>query len=104
MALLISNTKNNFLPEPKTDTTAQQGKKFPPAHMQRVLIPTFLLVNTLLLHIPLLALNDRWTDRGRILSLRVGWRNFFPVVLLCQFFGCGEKWFLVLLPYLEYNT
>ncbi len=29
---------------------------------------------------------------------------FFPVVLLCQFFGSGKKWFLVLLPYLEYNT
>jgi hypothetical protein len=24
-------------------------------------------------------------------SLHVGWRNFFPVVLLCQFFGCGGK-------------
>ncbi len=33
----------------------------------------------------------------------VGWRSFFPVVLLCQIFGCGGKWFLVLLPYLEHN-
>ncbi len=37
-------------------------------------------------------------------SLRVGWRNFFPVVPLCQYFGCGGKWFLVLHSYLEYNT
>jgi hypothetical protein len=26
-------------------------------------------------------------------SLRVGWRNIFPVVLLCQFFGCGGNSF-----------
>jgi hypothetical protein len=26
-----------------------------------------------------------------------------PLVPLCQIFGCGGKWFLVLLPYLEYN-
>ena len=64
--------------------------------------------------------------------LRVGWRNFSPVVLLCQFFvlagnrfwfyillctqsiiqlwccvsffGSGGKQFLVLRTYLEYNT
>jgi hypothetical protein len=33
-----------------------------------------------------------------------GLEEFFPVVLFCQFFGCGGKWFLVLLPYLEYYT
>jgi hypothetical protein len=27
--------------------------------------------------------------------------TFFPVVPLCQFFGCGGKMFLVLLPYLN---
>ncbi len=40
----------------------------------------FLLRNTLLLHIPLLALTDRWTEwltEEQIHSLRVGWRNFF---------------------------
>jgi hypothetical protein len=30
---------------------------------------------------------DRLTDRGTKDLLRLGWRNFFPVVLLCQFFG-----------------
>jgi hypothetical protein len=65
-------------------------------------------------------------------TLRVGWRNLFPVVLLCQFlvlagnrfwlyillytwstiqlwccvsfFGSGGKYFLVLRTYLVYNT
>ncbi len=35
--------------------------------------------------------------------LRMDWMIFFLVVPLCLIFGCGEKWFLVLLPYLEYN-
>ncbi len=66
------------------------------------------LINTLLLHIPLLALthrqNYRETDRiteRQIHLLRVGWRNIFPVVLLCQFFGCGGKssgWYLPTIP------
>jgi hypothetical protein len=30
--------------------------------------------------------------------------TFFPVVLLCQFFGFGRKWFLVLLTYFEYQS
>ncbi len=39
-------------------------------------------------------------------NTRCAWAGgtFFPVVPLCQFFGCGGKWFLVLLLYLEYNT
>jgi hypothetical protein len=52
------------------------------------------LVNTLLLHIPLLALTDTLTNRQtdrmieeQIHLLLVGWRNFFPVVLLYEFFG-----------------
>jgi hypothetical protein len=28
---------------------------------------------------------------AKIHSLRVGWRNFFPVVLLCQFFGFRQE-------------
>jgi hypothetical protein len=28
----------------------------------------------------------------------VGWRNIFPVVLLCQFFGCGGNSFRGYLP------
>ncbi len=43
---------------------------------------------------------ERQTE-NRIHSLRVGWRNFFPVVLLCQFFGCGGnsfRWYLPTIP------
>jgi hypothetical protein len=50
----------------------------------------FVLINTLLLHIPLFALTDRQTEyltEEQIHSLHVGWRNIFPVVLLCQVFG-----------------
>ncbi len=39
--------------------------------------------------------------------LRVGWKNFFSVVLLCQFFVLAGNmfWFyILLLMYLEYNT
>ncbi len=44
----------------------------------------FILINTLLLHIPLLAL----TDGRRNKYTRCAWAGgpFFPVVLLCQFF------------------
>jgi hypothetical protein len=54
----------------------------------------FVLINTFLLHIPLLALTDGWTKlltERQIHLLRMGWRNFFPVVLLCQFFGFGRE-------------
>ncbi len=43
----------------------------------------FVLINTLYLHIPLLALTDRQNDRQtekQIHLLCMGWRNFFPVV------------------------
>ncbi len=62
------------------------------------------LVNTLLLYIPLLTLTDRQNDRQtekQIHLLLVGWRNIFPVVLLCQFFGCGGnsfRWYLSTIP------
>jgi hypothetical protein len=38
--------------------------------------------------------------------LCVGWRNFFPVVLLCQFFVLARNrfWFYILLMLLEYHT
>jgi hypothetical protein len=38
--------------------------------------------------------------------LRVSWRNFVPVVLLCQIFVlAGNRcWFYILLMYLEYHT
>jgi hypothetical protein len=70
------------------------------------------LINTLLLHIPLLALTDgqnyRETDRITeewIHLLRVGWRKFFPIVLLCQFLVLvGNRFWLYILRYLEYIT
>jgi hypothetical protein len=54
----------------------------------------FVLINTLLLHIPLLALTDRWTElqmEERIHSLRVGWRNFFSSCAAVSVFGFGGK-------------
>jgi hypothetical protein len=68
----------------------------------------FVLINTLLLHIPLLAHTDRqteWQMEERPHLLRVGWRNFFPVVLLCQFLLLvGNRFWFYILTYLEYNT
>ncbi len=74
-------------------------------------LPIF-LINTLLLRIPLLAFihrqNYRETDRiteEQIHLLRVGWRHFFPVVLLCQFLVlAGNRFWFYTLMYLEYNT
>ena len=44
------------------------------------------------------------TEKG-IHSLHVGWRNFFPVVLLCQFLVLvGYRFWFYILTYLEYNT
>jgi hypothetical protein len=38
-------------------------------------------------------------------SLHEGWRNFFPVVLLCQFLVlAGNRFWFYILMYLEYNT
>ncbi len=38
-------------------------------------------------------------------SLHVGWRNFFPVVLLCQFLVlAGNRFWFYILMYLKYNT
>ncbi len=37
--------------------------------------------------------------------LHVGWRNFFPVVVLCQFLVlAGNRFWFYILMYLEYNT
>ncbi len=65
------------------------------------------LINTLLLHIPLLALTDGQNYRElRIHSLLVGWKKLFPVVLLCQFFVLAgyRFWFYILLMLLDYHT
>ncbi len=70
-----------------------------------------ILINTLLLHIPLLALTDRQTewqnDRQRNKYTRCAWAGgtFFPVVLLCQFLIlAGNRFWCYILTYLEYNT
>jgi hypothetical protein len=69
-------------------------------------LPIF-LINTLLLHIPLLALMDRQNYRGtelqrnriteeQIHSLRMGWKNFFSSCAVVSFFCSGGKLVLVL--------
>ncbi len=52
----------------------------------------FVLIHTLLLHIPLLALTDRQKDRQRhIHLLHMGWRNFFSSCAVVSVFGSGRK-------------
>ncbi len=71
------------------------------AHRKEKLL--FILINTLLLHIPLLALTDGQRNEYTCCSWAGG--TFFPVVLLCQFLVLvGNKcWFYILMD-LEYNT
>ncbi len=49
---------------------------------------------------------DRQTDRQRNKYTCCAWagETFFPIDLLCQFYGSCGKQVLVLLTYLEYNT
>ncbi len=72
-------------------------------------LPIF-LINTLLLHIPLLALthrqNYRETDRitdDQIHSLCVGWRNLCLCCCVIFFLAVNRFWFYILLMYLEYH-
>ncbi len=60
----------------------------PSMHAERKI--TF-LINTLLLHIALLALTDRQNDWQRNKYTHCAWAGgtFFPVVPLCQFFSYG---------------
>jgi hypothetical protein len=63
-------------------------------------------VNTLLLYsLSPYRQTELLTER-HIHSLHLGWRNFFPVVLLCQFYVlAGNRfWFYILLMLLEYHT
>ncbi len=67
-------------------------------------LPIF-LINTLLLHIPLLALTDGWNDGGTNTLAARGLEGLFPVVLLCQFLVlAGNRFWFYILMYLEYNT
>ncbi len=46
---------------------------------------------------------ERWTE-SQIHSLHVGWRNFFPVVLLCQFFVlAGNRFWFYILTYVTWQ-
>ncbi len=67
----------------------------------------FILINTLLLHIPLLALTHGQNDGQRNKYTHCAWAEgtFFPVVLLCQFLVlAGNRFWFYILTYLEYNT
>jgi hypothetical protein len=69
-------------------------------------IPDIFLVNTLLLYsLSPYSQTERQTE-SQIHLLRVGWMNFFPVVLLCQFFvHVGNRiWFYIVLMLLENCT
>ncbi len=65
------------------------------------------LINTLLFHIPLLALTDRQNDGQRDKYTCCAWAGgtFFPIVLLFQFLVlAGNRFWFYILTYLEYNT
>ncbi len=67
----------------------------------------FVLINTLLLHIPLLALTHGQNDRQRDKYTCYAWAGgtSLPVVLLCQFLVlAGNRFWFYILMYLEYNT
>jgi hypothetical protein len=63
-------------------------------------LPIF-LINTLLLHIPLLALTDGQNERETNKLAGRGLEELFPVVLLCQFLVLvGNRfWFYLLYTY-----
>jgi hypothetical protein len=63
----------------------------------------FVLINTLLLHIPLLALTHGQNDWRRNEYTCCVWAGgtFFPVVLLCQFFVlAGNRFWFYILTYI----
>ena len=66
------------------------------------------LINTLLLHIPLLALTHGQNDRQRNEYTRYAWAGgtFFQLCCCVSFLFWREIgfWFYILLMYLEYNT
>jgi hypothetical protein len=68
-------------------------------------LPVF-LINTHLLHIPLLALTHRKNDiETNTLAAHGLGELFFPVVLMCQFLVlAGNSFWFYILMYLEYNT
>ncbi len=90
------------------------GQKTPRGHpdfhsyvkLNMIHIPDIFLVNTLLLYSLSPYGQTESQMEKQIHLLRMGWRNLFPVVLLCQFFVlAGNRfWFYILLMYLEYHT
>jgi hypothetical protein len=64
-------------------------------------------IDTLLLHIPLIALTDGQNDRQRNKYTRCAWAggSFLPVVRLRQLLVlAGNRFWFYILTYLEYNT
>jgi hypothetical protein len=84
--LLLKNIEN-FLCKYKL----VNNRSIPSMHAEKKL--PILLINTLLLHIPLLALTHRQNDGWRNKYTCCAWAGgtFLPVVRLCQFSGCGGK-------------
>ncbi len=82
------------------------NRSIPSTHALKKL-PIF-LINTLLLHIPLVALTDGQNYQQRDKYTRCTWAGgtVFPVVLLCQFLVLAGNmfWFYILLIDLKYNT
>ncbi len=70
----------------------------------------FVLINTLLLYIPLLAITDRQidrqTDRQRVKYTCYTWAGgtfFFSCAVVSVFCAGNMFWFYILLMYLEYH-
>jgi hypothetical protein len=68
-------------------------------------LPIF-LINTLLLHIPLLALTDRRNDRQRnkTLAARGLEELFFQLCYCVSLVLAGNRFWFCILMYLEYNA
>ncbi len=116
LSVMIVSQKYQDLPQPNShDRFSKISRTFYASRKSWIIIvfllrtlkeklPIF-LINTFLLHIPLLALTDRQNYRGTELQrnkyTRYAWAGgtFFPVVLLCQFFVLvGNRfWFYILL-------
>ncbi len=91
----------NFLCKQKI----MNNRSIPSTHVERKL-PIF-LINTLLLHIPLLALTDRQNYRETNTFAARGLEELFSFVLLCQFLVLARNmfWFyILLLMYLLQST
>jgi hypothetical protein len=100
MLLLIRFHKHSFTPYPSlsgqvgiSSIHSKDTDRKLPIFLGNTLL-LFHSLNTLLLHIPLLALTERRTERQteeQIHLLHVGWRNFFSSCAVVSIFGSGGK-------------